>query len=163
MKSITVDRGKRLAAEPDKGHNRWHEAITPVIEVEVGEEVEIETRDAFDGQITAATTAEDVPNADFNLIHALTGPVFVAGAAPGDLLEVEIRDMRAAEFGFTVQVPGFGFLRDVFPEPFIAKWTIKDGFAESPDLPGVRIPDCSFCRGHRRRSVEGPSRDHTAP
>jgi len=144
MKSITVDRGKRLAAEPNKGHNRWHEAITPVIVVEVGEEVEIETRDAFDGQITAATTAEDVPNADFNLIHALTGPVFVAGAAPGDLLEVEIRDMRAAEFGFTVQVPGFGFLRDVFPEPFIAKWTIKDGFAESPDLPGVRIPDCSF-------------------
>jgi acetamidase/formamidase len=144
VKSITVDRSKRLAQEPSKGHNRWHEAITPVIEVKVGEEVEIETRDAFDGQITEATTAEDLRKADFNLIHALTGPVFVAGAAPGDLLEVEIRDMKAASFGYTVQVPGFGFLRDAFPEPYIAKWTIKDGFAESADLPSVRIPDCSF-------------------
>jgi formamidase len=43
-----------------------------------------------------------------------------------------------------VQVPGFGFLRDAFPDPHIVKWTIKDGFAESTDLPGVRIPDGSF-------------------
>jgi formamidase len=43
-----------------------------------------------------------------------------------------------------VQVPGFGFLRDAFPEPHIVKWSIKDGFAESADLPGVRIPDGSF-------------------
>src|SRR5260370_34803163 len=55
--------------------------------------------------------------------------------------------MKPASFGYTVQVPGFGFLRDVFPEPYIAKWTIKDGFAESADLPGVRIPDGSFVGG----------------
>jgi formamidase len=144
MKSITVDYRKRLAQEPEKGHNRWHEAIVPVVEVAVGEEIEIETRDAFDGQITAATTAEDLPRCDLNLVHPLTGPVFVAGAAPGDLLEVEIRDMKPAAFAYTVQVPGFGFLRDAFPDPYIAKWTIKDGFAESADLPGVRIPDGSF-------------------
>ena len=81
---------------------------------------------------------------DLNLVHPLTGPVFVAGAAPGDLLEVEIRDMKPAAFAYTVQVPGFGFLRDAFPDPYIAKWTIKDGFAESAELPGVRIPDGSF-------------------
>src|SRR5262249_60351132 len=136
MKSITVDRGKRLAAEPNKGHNRWHEAITPVIEVEVGEEVEIETRDAFDGQITAATTAEDVPNADFNLIHALTGPVFVAGAAPGDILEVEIRGMQAAGLGFSVHAPGFGVLRAELLCPFNALGTTRHGFGASADLPG---------------------------
>ncbi len=144
MKSIAVDYGKRLAQEPEKGHNRWHEAIAPVTEVGVGEEVEIQTRDAFDGQITAATTAEDLRQCDLNLVHPLTGPVFIAGATPGDLLEVEIRDMKPASFAYTVQVPGFGFLRDAFPEPYIAKWEIKDGFAESPDLPGVRIPDGSF-------------------
>jgi formamidase len=144
MKSITVDYGKRLADEPGKGHNRWHEAIAPVIVVGEGEEVEIQTRDAFDGQITAETTADDLRTCDLNLVHPLTGPVFVARAAPGDLLEVEICDMKPAGFGYTVQVPGFGFLRDAFPEPYIAKWTIKDGFAESADLPGVRIPDGSF-------------------
>ena len=53
MKSITIDYCKRLAQEPEKGHNRWHEAIAPVIEAAPGEEVEIQTRDAFDGQISA--------------------------------------------------------------------------------------------------------------
>jgi len=144
MKSITIDYAKRLAEEPGKGHNRWHEAIAPVVEAELGEEVEIQTRDAFDGQISAATSAEDLRQCDLNLVHPLTGPVFVAGAARGDLLEVEIRDMKPAAFGYTVQVPGFGFLRDAFPEPYIAKWRIKDGYAESADLPGVRIPDGSF-------------------
>ncbi len=144
MKSITIDYKKRLAEEPEKGHNRWHEAITPVVEAAVGEEVEIATRDAFDGQIGPATTAEDLRRCDLNLVHPLTGPVYVAGAAPGDLLEVEIRDMKPAAFAYTVQVPGFGFLRDAFPDPYIAKWTIKDGYAESADLPGVRIPDGSF-------------------
>ncbi len=144
MKSITVDYRKRLAEEPEKGHNRWHEAIPPVIEAAPGEEVEIATRDAFDGQITPSTNAEDLRQCDLNLVHPLTGPVFVAGAQPGDLLEVEIRDMKPAAFAYTVQVPGFGFLRDAFPDPYIAKWTIKDGFAESAELPGVRIPDGSF-------------------
>jgi len=129
VKSVTVDYSKRLADEPGKGHNRWHEAIAPVVEAAPGEEVEIQTRDAFDGQISAATTAEDLRQCDLNRVHPLTGPVFVAGAAPGDLLEVEICDMKPASFGYTVQVPGFGFLRDAFPEPYIAKWSIKDGFA----------------------------------
>src|SRR5882762_7348249 len=83
MKSITIDYGKRLTDEPGKGHNRWHEAIAPVMEVGLGEEVEIQTRDAFDGQITAGTTADDLRTCDLNLVHPLTGPVFVAGAAPG--------------------------------------------------------------------------------
>lgn len=144
MKSITIDREKSLAEDPARGHNRWHEAIAPVVEALPGEEVEIETRDAFDGQIAARTTADDLRRSDLNLVHPLTGPVHVAGAEPGDLLEVEIRDMKPASFGYTVQVPGFGFLRDAFPEPYIAKWSIKDGFAESADLPGVRIPDGSF-------------------
>src|SRR5215469_452801 len=144
MKSITIDYNKRLAEEPDKGHNRWHEAIAPVLEVAPGEEVEIQTRDAFDGQITPSTTADDLRQCDLNRVHALTGPVYVSGATPDDLLEVEICDMKPAPFAYTVQVPGFGFLRDSFPEPYIAKWAIRDGFAESPDLPGVRIPDGSF-------------------
>ena len=81
MKSITVDYTKRLAEEPGKGHNRWHEAIAPVIEAAPGEEVEIQTRDAFDGQITPATTPEDLRRCDLNRVHPLTGPVYVDGAA----------------------------------------------------------------------------------
>ncbi len=38
-KSIEIDRKKRLRGDPDKGHNRWHLDIAPVIEAEPGAEV----------------------------------------------------------------------------------------------------------------------------
>jgi len=48
MKCIEIDRTKRLRDEPYTGHNRWHPDIPPIIEVEPGEEVVLETRDAVD-------------------------------------------------------------------------------------------------------------------
>ncbi|MGH8071223.1 MAG: acetamidase/formamidase family protein, partial [Candidatus Entotheonellia bacterium] len=51
MKSITIDRNKRLKEEPHLGHNRWHPDIPPIVEVDPGEEVVLETRDASDCQI----------------------------------------------------------------------------------------------------------------
>jgi hypothetical protein len=51
MKSIEIDRSKRLKEEPHTGHNRWHPDVAPIVEVEPGEEVVLETRDASDGQI----------------------------------------------------------------------------------------------------------------
>jgi formamidase len=80
MKTIKMDYGKSCAEESRRVHNRWHPGIPPAVEVEVGEEVELETRDAFDGQITAATQAGDLLHADFSVVHPLTGPVFLNGA-----------------------------------------------------------------------------------
>jgi hypothetical protein len=57
-KNISIDRTKRLREEPGKGHNRWHRDIPPVIEVEPGEEVTLETRDAMDLQIGPRTTVK---------------------------------------------------------------------------------------------------------
>jgi formamidase len=141
---ISIDRSKTLAQEPDLGHNRWHPAITPVIEVEPGQVIGIETRDAFDGQIGPATTPEEVGQVNLNVVHPLTGPVFVKGAEPGDILEVKIEHIDPQPFAYTVQVPGFGFLRDIFTTPHIVHWDIADGFATSNDLPGVRIPGAPF-------------------
>jgi len=104
----------------------------------------LETRDAFDGQLTASSTAEDVRRADLGPVHPLTGPVFVEGAEPGDLLEIKIESIEPGSFGFTAQAPGFGFLRDLYPEPHLVQWQLKGGFAESRDLPGVRIPAAPF-------------------
>lgn len=141
---IHIDRSKRLGEQADRGHNRWHPDIKPVAEVEPGQIVGIETRDAFDGQIGATTTAAEVGQCNLNLVHPLTGPVHVKGAEPGDLLEVRIHAIVAEAFGYTVQVPGFGFLRDVFTTPHIIRWQLADGFATSPDLPGVRVPGAPF-------------------
>ncbi len=64
MKSIRIDRRKRLKDEPHTGHNRWHPDIPPVLRVDPGEEVLLETRDAFDGQITEGTTLDDLDSID---------------------------------------------------------------------------------------------------
>lgn len=141
---LAIDRTKTLAEEPASGHNRWHPDIPPLAEVEPGQIVGLETRDAFDGFVTPATTAEDLRNANLGVVHPLTGPVYVKGAEPGDVLEVTLAEVDPQPFGFTVQVPGFGFLRDVFTEPSIVRWTIAGDFATSDDLPGVRIPGAPF-------------------
>jgi len=143
-REVRIDRSRRLADEAGTGHNRWHPDIPAAVSCDAGDEVILETRDAFDGQFSPEATIETVRSPNLNLVHPLTGPVFVAGAKAGDLLEVEILEVEPEPYGFTVQVPGFGFLRDAFPEPFFVKWRIADGWAESDDLPGVRVPGAPF-------------------
>jgi formamidase len=141
---VRIDRSKTLAEEPNTGHNRWHEAIPPILTVAPGDRVVLETRDALDGQFSPSTTPDDVGRADLMPVHPLTGPVAVEGAEPGDLLEVRIGEITPQPFAFTTQIPGFGYLRDVFTVPHIVRWTIADGWATSNDLPGVRVPGAPF-------------------
>ena len=139
---ITVDPWKPLAEQPEVGHNRWHEGIPPILEVEEGDRVIFDTLDALDGQIGPGMSAAEVAGADLGPVHALTGPVYVKGADAGDLLEVKLIDIEAdpwGHYGFTAQLPGFGFLRDYYPEPHIVHWRIVDDYAESDELPGVRL------------------------
>jgi formamidase len=144
MTMIRIDRTKTLAEEPDTGHNRWHPDIPPVIRCEPGEEVILETRDAFDGQFGPDASLDVVATPNLDRLHPLTGPVYIEGAEPGDLLDIEILDIEADRYGYTTQVPGFGFLRDVFPGPFKVNWDLAAGWATSADLPGVRIPGAPF-------------------
>ena len=142
---VSIDPFKPLAEEPHTGHNRWHEAIEPILEVEPGERVILETRDALDAQLTPRSTADDVARARLGPVHPLTGPVYVKGAQPGDLLEVKLLEIEAdpwEHWGYTAEVPGFGFLRDVFPDPYLVHWHLVGDYAESPQLPGVRIRRC---------------------
>ncbi|HSX79001.1 MAG TPA: acetamidase/formamidase family protein [Candidatus Saccharimonadia bacterium] len=144
MQSITIDRNKRLKEESHTGHNRWHPDIAPLIEVDPGEEVVLETRDASDCQIKPGMTVAELTNLDAKVAHPLTGPVYIKGARPGDLLEIEYLDILPQPHGWTRNRPGAGFLRDLFTEPYLAHWDIKDGWATSPQIPGVRIPNGSF-------------------
>jgi formamidase len=139
-----VQAGLPLAEQPGVGHNRWHHDIEPRIRVSTGTPLVIETLDAMDGQLSAHSDAGTVAAANLNRVHPLTGPVHVEGAEAGDLLVVSIRAIETQPFGFTAQIPGFGFLRDVFPDPFYAPWVIHDKVAESPAIPGVRIPEAAF-------------------
>jgi formamidase len=144
MHSVRIDRGKPLAAEPHLGHNRYHPDIAPIVEVGEDEEIALETRDALDGQITPGMAAADLASIEAGAVHPLTGPVFVKGAEPGDIIEIEFTDIIAQPTAFSAIVPGLGFLRDVFAEPFLVHWRIAEGWATSEQIPGVRIPGAPF-------------------
>src|ERR1700740_1470961 len=131
-KNISIYRTKRLREETHKGHNRWPPCMAPVIEVEPGEEVTLETRDTMDLQIGPRTTAKDLERLERTVAHPLTGPVYVKGARPGDLLEVEDLDILPERYGWTRFSPGFGFLPDLFNHYFVVHWDITPEYATSP-------------------------------
>src|SRR5262245_26409667 len=130
--------GARCADDP-RCHNRWHPAIKPVASAKSGDVVIFGTRDAFDHSLDRNSTEADVVALNLNLVHPLTGPLYVHGAKAGDVLAIELLDIAPDGFGYTIVVPGFGFLRDVFPDPFIVRWDLSRRGATSPDLPGVNV------------------------
>jgi formamidase len=142
--SITIDRRKHLAEESNTGHNRWHPDVTPVLEVEPGEQVALDTRDALDGYLNADSTVADLATLPIGVVHPLTGPIFVKGAKPGDLLEIEFVDIVPQPWAFSAIMPGLGFLRDIMNTPFLVHWQIDGDWATSAQLPGVRIPAGPF-------------------
>lgn len=125
-------------------HNRWHPHIEPVLRIAPGETVEMETRDASDGQIRPGMSVTEILGMDVGRPHPLTGPLYIEGAEPGDLLAVHIESIVASDHAFTVTLPRRGLMPDLFPGPLLAHWEIENGWATSPQLPGVRIPGAPF-------------------
>jgi acetamidase/formamidase len=119
-------------------HYAWDNSIPPLLTIDSGETVVLETRDASDGFMTPATTIADLtPPREFRG-HPLTGPVFVRGAEPGDTLEVEVLDLTPGAFGWTRFSPGRGLLADDFDAPFMVSWDLtKD---PTPLRPGIAVP-----------------------
>jgi formamidase len=132
----------RVTAE--RAHNRWHPDLEPVATVRAGETLTLEMRDGFDGQLTPESVHADAGRLSLGLGHPLTGPIYVEGAEPGDQLEAELVAYETADFGVTALIPGFGFLADLFPDPFLVKWQVTNGIARSSELPGVAVPGDVF-------------------
>jgi acetamidase/formamidase len=130
---------------PDAFNYVWDNSIEPVLEVTSGEVVEFSLRDASDEQIQANSTSESVAKLDFGHVNPISGPVYVQGAQPGDVLAVEILEFRPREWGWTALIPGFGLLAEEFPEPWlrISSVEAKRGrvvFADGIELPYEPFP-----------------------
>ncbi|MBN0002191.1 acetamidase/formamidase family protein, partial [Pseudomonas aeruginosa] len=71
---------------------------------------------------TKDSVVADVTSMPFDRINPVSGPVFVEGAMPGDVLKVTIDSFKPSGFGWTANIPGFGLLADQFLEPALALW-----------------------------------------
>ena len=124
--------------------NRYHPAIPMVAKANPGDIISLHTRDALDSEFTLDSTADDLSTVDLGLVHPMTGPVYINRAKGGDALEVELIDIAPDEYGYTVIAPGFGFLRDVFPDPYIVNWRLTRVGAVSDGMPGITVPYEAF-------------------
>ena len=140
---VRCEVGMPLSGQRNIGHNRWHPDIPPLIEIEPGGEVILESPGYDDYQLRDDDSTADVSAMDLTRVHPLAGPVAVRGAEPGDLLVVDLLELSPLSgVGYSCVIPEIGgILRDVYPAAYKSVWYMRGNvYAESRHIPGVRIP-----------------------
>jgi acetamidase/formamidase len=99
--------------------------LKPRLRVEPGDEVQIECVDASGGQVVPGINVAEYLGIDRTRIHALTGPIWIEGAGPGDVLQVDVLATRHGGWGWSSVVEGLGFLKDRFREPDLFHWLLE--------------------------------------
>jgi acetamidase/formamidase len=103
-------------------HYGWDRSFDPVARIAPGESLEFEVADASGGQLGETSAVGDVSRLDFTKINPVTGPVFIDGAEPGDVLKITLLSFVPSGWGWTANIPGFGLLADEFTEPALHLW-----------------------------------------
>jgi len=130
-----------LSARPT--HSRWNRALPPRLHVASGDTVHFECVDSSGAQVRPGMTVAEYMQIDRGLIHALTGPVFIDGAVPGDVLQIDILEVAHKGWGWSSIVPGLGFLKDRFTEPYLFHWMLEGD--QSRSMPPAVVPLRPFC------------------
>ena len=109
-------------------HFGWDNSIPPTETVAPGSTILFHCRDSSAGQLGPASTVADIEALDFGKINPVSGPIYVEGAEPGDVLKITLdsfapRVEDGKGWGWTANIPGFGLLADQFTDPAINIWT----------------------------------------
>jgi acetamidase/formamidase len=124
----------RLSANPT--HSVWDRSLAPRLAIDPGDEVYFECVDSSGAQVKPGMAVADYLTIDRARIHALTGPVFVNGAEPGDVLEIDVLSIQHHGWGWSSVVDGLGFLKERFREPHLFHWHL-DGETTGSLKPAV--------------------------
>ena len=99
--------------------------MKPVVSVEPGTVIEIETWDCFTGQVQSEQ--DTLLTLDMNRVNSATGPIEVIGAEPGDSLSVTLIDIKPGPQGAGMIIPEWGQLIEHTVAPQTRIFTVKDG------------------------------------
>ena len=109
----------------DQTHNKFSSAIPPILTVKSGAVIEAYTEDASDEQFHLHSTISALDSLDFEPIHPLTGPVYVEGAQPGDMLKVTLHEIEIGDWGWNAIIQGFGFLADTLKVEYLRIYDLE--------------------------------------
>lgn len=162
--------GQQLKPTPKTVAWGYYDASTPpVLRVKSGDTVEIQTLiTSSPARLEAAGVPPEKVEQSLRDIykevtnkgpggHILTGPIFVEGAEPGDVLEVRIKAIKLAiPYAYNAFGPGRGFIPEDYPYPKFKIIPLDDkrmigNFADGIEIPlkpffgslGVAPPDVS--------------------
>jgi acetamidase/formamidase len=109
-----------------QNHLSWDNSIPPIIRINSGEIVTFDCLDASNVQINSQSTDEAISSLDFSKLDQVNGPIYINDAEPGDILEIEIIDIKTADWGWTGIIPGFGLLHEEFLQPKLKIWKLNE-------------------------------------
>ncbi|MGB4441609.1 MAG: acetamidase/formamidase family protein [Coriobacteriia bacterium] len=98
----------------DKAFFGFSPDTEPVARVAQGEQLHLTTHDCFSGQLK--TTADTLDTLDWSITNPATGPIYIEGAKPGDVLRIDLHEVKAHGPSVMVAVPNVGALGHLITE-----------------------------------------------
>jgi len=145
-------RGKthQLRATPETVHTGFFDpTLPPVLAIDSGDTVKFNSMMLMDGQLRGGMTLEELlakrqTYTDRKMgSHTLTGPIYVKGAEPGDVLEVRMKKLVPVDYGVNYHYPGkmnLGGLPEDFPEGQFKTFRLDVKKMETTFAPAIVIP-----------------------
>jgi acetamidase/formamidase len=116
----------------------WSRDHPPLLTVPSGAEIVVEASECSNGQVGPGSTHATIGGLDMAQIDPIGGPVHVEGARPGDVLQVDLLDLRPASYGWSANYPGSGLLPEDFPDPWLFVWDLRG--ERAPYVGDISVP-----------------------
>jgi acetamidase/formamidase len=123
-------------------HYAFSRTIPAVVRVHDGAIIEVHTQEASGGLINPGMTDEEYKDIVWpeKFGHPLTGPVYVEGAKPGDILAVKLHRIELKDWGWTSTDPGFAYLGEEFDEAHLKIYNFGDNSKHAMFSDDIAIP-----------------------
>ena len=120
-------------------------AQAPVLKIESGDTVVLETMMHSHNQVVPGRTIEEIKKLRTDHPgrgpHTVTGPIYVNGAEPGDVLKITINKIVPRAYATNFNVPGmFGQFPDKYPDGQVRYMYLDLDRMETEFLPGIFVP-----------------------
>src|SRR5215216_2192611 len=149
LRVVNLQNGKKLHLLPatlDTTQWGWFDnAQPPVLRVNSGDTIALETMMHSHNQIVPGTTIEQIKKTRTDFPgrgpHTLTGPIYIEGAQPGDVLKVTLNKIVPRAYATNFNVPGmFGQFPTAYADGQVKYVYLDLDKMTAEFLPGVVIP-----------------------
>src|ERR1700736_2566416 len=153
LRVVNLPNGKKMHLLPatlDTTQWGWFDnAQPPVLRVNSGDTIVLETMMHSHNQVVPGTTIEQIKKTRTDFPgrgpHTLTGPIYIEGAQPGDVLKVTLNKIVPRAYATNFNVPGmFGEFPTKFPEGQVKYFYLDLERKVAEFAPGIEIPLAPF-------------------